>query len=81
VFGKAGIVAARVKSSLTAAAPGISNDASTTVVRPLVGFGTEVALTDKVSLRLDYDHVSGLGDSSTGKMNVDMVSAGLGYKF
>ncbi|MDB5946703.1 MAG: ompA-like transrane domain protein [Ramlibacter sp.] len=81
VFAKGGIVAARVKSSLTASAPGSSNDDSATVVRPLIGFGSEVALTQKVSLRLDYDHVSGLGTSSSGRMNVDMVSVGLGYKF
>jgi OOP family OmpA-OmpF porin len=81
VFGKAGIVAARVTSSLSAAAPGSSSDAADTVIRPIIGFGSEVALTEKVSLRLDYDHVSRLGTSSTGQMNVDMLSLGLGYKF
>jgi OOP family OmpA-OmpF porin len=80
VFGKAGIVAARVNSSLTAAAPGGSTDSSDTVIRPLIGIGTEVALTEKVSLRLDYDHVSGLS-SGAGKMSADMVSMGVGYKF
>jgi len=84
VFGKAGIVAATVKSSLTADALATlaSASASTTIVRPLLGFGANFNLTEKVGLRLDYDHVSGLGNSSTtAKMSVNMLSVGLAYHF
>ncbi|CAN5429480.1 outer membrane beta-barrel protein [soil metagenome] len=84
LFAKGGLVAARVKSSLTAGAPagGATGDTSKTVVRPLLGIGAQYKLTEKVSLRLDLDHVSGLGSSSqTGKMSATMLSGGLAYSF
>ena len=84
VFGKAGIVAATVKSSLAAGAPAAlaSGSASSTVVRPLLGFGANFNLTETVGLRLDYDHVSNLGNSSTtAKMSANMLSVGLAYHF
>jgi OOP family OmpA-OmpF porin len=84
VFGKAGVVAAKVKSSLEASGPAVSagGNASVNVVRPLLGVGALYKLTDNVDLRADYDHVSGLGTSSkTGKMNVNMFSLGIAYNF
>lgn len=84
VFGKAGIVTAKVQSSLVAGTPAdlATGSASATVVRPLIGFGANFNLTEKADLRLDYDHVSGLGNSgTTGKMSVNMLSVGLAYRF
>jgi len=84
IFGKAGVVAAKAKSRLSAGAPasGASSSVSNSVVRPLLGIGTNYKLTDNVDLRLDYDHVSGLGKSrKTGKMDVNMVSLGVSYNF
>ena len=84
VFAKAGVVAAKVDSRLAAsgAAVAASGDASTHVVRPLLGLGAIYKLSDHVDLRADYDHVSGLGKSDkTGKMTANMVSLGVAYNF
>lgn len=84
VFGKVGGVEASVKSSLTASAPAAlaSGDASTHVLRPLLGVGAIYKLSDHVDARADYDYVSGLGDSGkTGKMDVNLYSLGLAYNF
>jgi len=84
VFAKAGVVAASVKSSLTASGPAAlaSSADSTHVVRPLLGVGALYKLTDHVDLRADYDHVSGLGKSNrTGKMDANLFSLGLAYNF
>lgn len=84
VFGKAGFVAAKVKSSLVAGAPADLASGSTTdnVVRPLLGVGALYKLTQNVDLRADYDHVSDLGNSSkTGKMSANLFSLGVAYNF
>jgi OOP family OmpA-OmpF porin len=84
VFAKAGMVAAKVESRLTAsgAPAAASGDVSTHVVRPLLGVGALYKLSDTIDLRADYDHVSGLGKSSkTGKMDSNMVSLGIAYNF
>lgn len=79
VFGKAGIVAASVKSSLPAVA-GASHTES--VISPLVGLGATYKLSEHLDLRADYDYVSGLGKTSkTGKMDSNMVSMGVAYNF
>ncbi|MGE5319203.1 MAG: outer membrane beta-barrel protein [Hyphomicrobiaceae bacterium] len=84
VFGKAGVVAAKVESSLAAGAPAslASASGSEHVVRPLLGVGALYKLTDNVDLRADYDHVSGLGKSEqTGKMDANLFSLGIAYNF
>lgn len=81
VFGKAGIVAARVKSTLVADALPVNSSSSSNVVRPLFGLGASYKLTQNLDLRADFDHVSGLGKNATGKINDNMVSLGIGYNF
>jgi OOP family OmpA-OmpF porin len=84
VFGKAGLVAAKVKSNLVASAPAnlASGSASENVVRPLLGVGARYKLTENVDLRADYDYVNSLGKSDkTGKMNANLFSLGVAYNF
>lgn len=84
VFGKAGIAAARVKSSLSASAPAseASDSTSANVVGPLVGLGASYKLSDAMDVRAEYDHASNLGKSgSTGKISSNMLSVGLAYHF
>ncbi len=84
VFGKAGVVAAKVDSSLNAGGPAslASGSESVHVARPLLGVGGLYKLSDHVDLRADYDHVSGLGKSDkTGKMDANLFSLGVAYNF
>lgn len=84
VFGKAGIVVARVKATYPAET--VANlavtDTATTVVRPLLGVGALYKLTQNLDLRAEFDHVSKLGASTkTGTMNANMFSLGVAYNF
>jgi OOP family OmpA-OmpF porin len=80
VFGKAGIVAARVKSSLTDATA--SGEVSSNVISPLIGLGASYKVSDNMDVRAEYDHVSNLGKTSTtGKMSANMLSVGVAYHF
>lgn len=84
VFGKAGLVAANVKSELSAGATASAagGSASAKVVRPLFGAGLTYKLTENVDLRADFDHVDGLGQSDkTGKIGANMFSLGAAYNF
>lgn len=84
VFAKAGIVAAKVKSTLLAGAPAdlATSKVSTNVIAPLLGVGASYKLTQNVDLRADFDHVNGLGKSSkTGKMDDNIFSLGAVYNF
>ena len=84
IFGKAGLVYANVKSSLSANGPAAlaSESNSTHVARPLLGVGASYKVAQNVDLRADFDHVSGLGKSSTtGKMNDNLFSIGVAYHF
>lgn len=84
VFGKLGLVAAKVDSSLTASAPAslASGSESVHVYDPLVGVGALYKISDNVDLRADYDYVGNLGKSAkTGKMNANMLSLGIAYNF
>ncbi len=84
VFGKAGLVAANVKSDLSAGAPASAagGNSSANVVRPLIGAGLAYKLTENVDLRADFDHVDGLGQSDkTGKIGANMFSLGAAYNF
>jgi len=80
VFGKAGLVAARVKSDLSSSL--VSSSVKSNVVRPLLGLGAIYKLNESLDLRAEYEYVNGLGKSSTtGKMNDNMLSLGMAYHF
>lgn len=84
IFGKAGAVAVRAKSSLVASGPAsaATGNATANEVRPLVGLGASYKITDHVDLRGEFDHVNGLGKSNkTGTMDSNMVSLGVAYHF
>jgi OOP family OmpA-OmpF porin len=83
VFGKVGAVAAIVKTNLSSSAPAMASIGdSSTKIRPLLGVGATYSLQKNVDLRVDYDHVSGLGKSGQGgAMSDNMVSVGVAYNF
>jgi OOP family OmpA-OmpF porin len=83
VFGKAGVVAARVKSDLTTT-PASTATASTSAnaISPLIGLGASYKVSDTMDVRAEYDHASNLGKSGkTGKLTANMLSVGLAYHF
>jgi len=82
VFGKAGIVAAQVKSSLSATGLTSPGDTKSNVVAPLLGLGVSYKISDNTDLRAEYDHVSKLGKSDkTDKLTSNMISMGVAYHF
>ena len=83
VFGKAGVVAAHVKSSISATGGATSTgDTSSNRFAPLVGLGATYKLNNAMDIRAEYDHVNGLGKSGkTDKLTSNMVSLGVVYHF
>jgi hypothetical protein len=83
VFAKGGVIAAKVDTKLSAAAlPAAYVSDSSTEVRPLAGAGFTYSVMKNIDLRFDYDHVFGIGNSSKGgKMDDNIVSAGISYNF
>jgi len=84
LFGKAGAVALKAESSLTASVPAsaATGDATSNEVRPLIGLGASYKIADKVDLRTEFDYVNGIGKSNdTGKMDSSMLSLGVAYHF
>lgn len=84
IFGKAGVVALKAKSSLVASAPAIAATANATSseVRPLIGLGASYKVADNVDLRAEFDHVNGIGKTNkTGTMDSNMFSLGVAYHF
>ena len=81
VFGKLGLAAAQVKSSLSTDTLG-NFDSKKTMVRPLVGIGAVYKLNASWDLRGDLDSVRDLGkNDTTGKMSTTMFSLGTVYHF
>lgn len=84
LFGKAGVIGAKVESSLSATAPAAfaSKNDTTHEFLPLLGVGASYKVTQNVDLRADFDHVSGIGKSGkTGEMDSNMLSIGATYNF
>lgn len=84
IFGKAGAVALKAKSSLTADASAVTATGKATAneVRPLIGLGASYKIANNVDLRTEFDHVNGIGKSNkTGTMDSNMISMGVAYHF
>jgi OOP family OmpA-OmpF porin len=84
MFGKLGVMDARVTTDLFGTGlggVGNANDAVTTW-RPEYGFGAMYNLTRNAGLRLEFEQINGVGNSSTtGQTNVDLMSLGATYRF
>jgi len=87
LYAKAGAIRATVKAKteVTYFFPptGDSSDTeSSTDIKPLFGVGASYKLNSNVSVRVEAERYSNLGDSdTTGEGNVDLYSAGIAYKF
>lgn len=48
---------------------------------PMLGTGLEIAMTDNLSARLEYQWFHNVGGSGTGGSSINMLSAGVAYRF
>ena len=84
MFGKLGVIDARVTADLFGTwlnGVGNANDAVTSW-RPEYGFGAMYNFTRNTGLRLEFEQINGVGNSSTtGQANVDLMSLGATYRF
>jgi OmpA-OmpF porin, OOP family len=80
-FGKAGLLYA--KTSLDAESTGAVavSGANHWGTSPLLGAGIGYDLTRNVSLRAEWDRYFSVGDSSTGKGDIDQYTVGVAYRF
>jgi OOP family OmpA-OmpF porin len=80
-FGKAGLLYA--KTSLEAGSTGAVavSEAHHWGTSPLLGAGIGYDLTRNVSLRAEWDRYFSVGDSSTGKGDIDQYTVGVAYRF
>jgi OOP family OmpA-OmpF porin len=83
LFGKLGIARTSIKgsgtSSNTAVVVVVPSEATST--KASFGVGAQYAITNKVSLRAQYDDFGSVGDSNTGTLKVTLLSAGAVFKF
>jgi len=89
LFAKVGGIAASVVTTQTVAAPGNNAGASpgatattttTTnarMLKPNFGVGAMLDLTNNISLRLEVERFSKVGNETTGVSNIDMISLGV----
>lgn len=84
VFGKLGMINAKVETTVSANGPGgaASASASSTNWKPNYGFGATYNVNKQFGIRAEYEQFSKLGDANkTGEADVNLLSVGLSYKF
>ena len=81
VFGKAGVLLSRVETNVSSADGSASVSSRATTLRPGLGGGIDYTLSRNVSLRTEWERYFKVGNDSTGKSDVDLLSAGLDYRF
>jgi OOP family OmpA-OmpF porin len=60
---------------------GYQHTASDNGWSPMLGAGLEMAMTDNLSARLEYQWFHNVGGSATGGSSINMLSAGMAYRF
>lgn len=60
---------------------GYQHTASDNGWSPMLGAGVEMAMSDNLSARLEYQWFHNVGGDSTGGSSINMLSAGLSYRF
>ncbi|WP_421174088.1 OmpA family protein [Aeromonas enteropelogenes] len=60
---------------------GFQHTASDNGWSPMLGAGVEMAMSDNLSARLEYQWFHNVGGDSTGGSSINMLSAGLSYRF
>lgn len=85
LFGKVGVIDAKVEASVSATGPGgsASTSSSSTRTRANWGVGGTYHVTRQLGIRVEYEQFNKLGDDNTTgkKFDVMLLSAGVVYKF
>lgn len=87
LFGKAGVINAKVKSKAAihliedGDASTESDSESATKLKAHFGIGAAYKFHQNLSVRAEIERFNELGDSKTGKYNVDLFSVGVAYHF
>lgn len=83
LLARLGIIKPHVKLDVSAAGGGGSASASTTAtnVRFTYGLGAQYDFTPSIGARLEWQRFDKLGNDDTGKGDVDLVSAGIDFRF
>lgn len=81
VFGKAGVLLSRVETNVSSADGSASVSNKATTLKPGLGVGVDYALSKTVGLRTEWERYFKVGNDSTGKSDVDLLSVGLNYRF
>lgn len=84
VFGKVGAIDGKVKIDVSASGPGgtASGSESATKWKTLWGAGATYNISKQIGVRFEYEKFNNLGDDdTTGEDDVDLVSAGVVFKF
>lgn len=84
LFGKAGLIDAKVETTVSAnGLGGSANDSSTARKwKANWGAGATYSINKQLGIRVEYEQFSKLGDANTtGEADVNLFSAGVAYKF
>jgi len=84
LFGKLGFIDAKVETSVSANGPGgsASGSVSSTKWKNNWGVGATYNVNKQLGVRVEYEQFNKLGDSNTtGEADVNLLSAGVVYKF
>lgn len=84
VFGKLGVINAKVEADLNATGPGGSatGSSNSTDLKPNWGAGVTYNINNQLGIRAEYEQFRNLGDSNTtGESSVNLLSAGVVYTF
>jgi len=84
LFGKLGLIDAKVKGSVTATGPGgtASGNTSSTKSKANWGIGANYGVSKAWGLRAEWERFSKLGDkNTTGESDVDLLSVGVVFNF
>jgi OOP family OmpA-OmpF porin len=84
LFGKLGVINAKVKTNVSASGPGGSASAneSSTNWSPNYGLGVMYDVSPKFAIRAEWERFDKVGDKNkTGEGDVDLLSVGLRFSF
>lgn len=84
LLGKVGVIDAKTTGSWRSSGIGglPTGSVNKTALHPFIGLGATYALTQRTSLRGEYENFSGIGEShSTGSADVHVFSLGVSYLF